>query len=101
MKLLAQINGIESPSTIFRENDTFLGDLTSRVLLYAIILAGFYFFVRLLLGGFMLLTSGGDPAKINSGKSSITAATIGLIIVVSTFFIAQILKTVLGINLPV
>jgi len=39
----------------------------------------------ILWGGFLLLTSGGSPERISSGKKAITAAIIGLVIVLVAF----------------
>lgn len=37
-----------------------------------------------LIGGFLLLTSGGSPNRIEQGKKAITGAVIGLVIVLSS-----------------
>jgi len=80
-------------------DEPFLEGLTSLILTYGIVLAGLYFFVRLLIGGFTMLTSVGDPGKIENGKQNLIHAFIGLIIVVSAFFIMQIISKLLGIRL--
>jgi len=98
MHLAAGITGITNPSTKFTNPDTLVGDIVSRFLLYAIAFAGLVFFVKLVSAGFNLLTSIGDPQKIQSATKSLTNALIGLVIVVSVYFLAQILATVLGLN---
>lgn len=98
--LAAGLDIPNQPSTIFKDSDTFLGLLTSQVLYYGIIIAAFYFFVRVLIGGFGLLSSGGDPAKIQAGQQSITHALVGLVIVVAAYFIAQLLKAIFGLDIP-
>jgi hypothetical protein len=98
MHLLAGITGINNPSTKFTNPNTLVGDLVSRFILYATAFAGLIFFVKLVAAGFNLLTSVGDPGKIQSATKSLTNALIGLIVVISVYFLAQILTAVLGIN---
>jgi hypothetical protein len=99
--LLAQITGINTPSTVFTNSDTLLTDITSRLLLYGIAVAGFIFFCQLLMGGFNYLTAMGDSGKINAASQGMTRAIIGLVIVISAYFIAQIMQYILGVNLGV
>ena len=59
-----------------------------------------------LIGGFLLLTSGGSPNRIEQGKKAITGAVIGLVIVLTsvvvihtffTFFVKpEVCKSTLG-----
>jgi hypothetical protein len=50
---------------------------------------GLILFVYILWGGFLYLTSGGDPEKTKKGKNKILYAVIGLLIVMSAYAIAQ------------
>jgi hypothetical protein len=43
--------------------------------------AGLVAVVMLVYGGYMMITSGGDPEKVEKGQSSISGAVIGLIVV--------------------
>lgn len=79
--------------------DITTGFIVSRVLLFAIISAGLVFFVKLIFSGYTYLTSLGEPAKIQAATKELTNAAIGLIVVISTFFIAQILQVVFGITI--
>ena len=76
-----------------------LGFWISRAIQYSIIIAGLIFFVKLILAGFTYLTSTGDSGKIQEATKEITNALIGLLLVVSVFFIKQILETVFGIKI--
>ncbi len=71
----------------------------ARILLFATIVSGLIFFVKLMMAGFSYLTSAGDSNKIQAATKEITNATIGLLIVISTFFLAQIIQVVLGIKI--
>lgn len=75
------------------------GRLISRILLFAIIAAGLVFFVKLILAGYTYLTSLGEPAKIQSASKELTNAAIGLVVVISAFFIAQIIQVIFGITI--
>ena len=66
---------------------------------FAIIGAGLFFFVRLISAGYTYLTSLGESAKIQSASKELLNAIIGLLIVVSAFFIAQIVQVIFGINI--
>ncbi|MDO8488224.1 MAG: hypothetical protein Q7S31_02820 [bacterium] len=100
---LTQITGIAKPAGL--NPDLFVGDilnvggLVSRILIYAIIAAGLFFFVRLLSGGYKFLTSSGDSAKIAGATKELTNAAIGLVVVITSFFLAQILEVIFGINI--
>lgn len=96
---LAQITVANNPSILFTNPDTFLGTLTSRILLFSIVLAGLYFFVRFLMSAFGYLTSLGDPGKIQAQTTQLTNAIVGLLIVVSAYFLAQIIQTIFGLQL--
>ncbi len=76
-----------------------LGRLVSRLLTFAIIGAGLFFFIRLISAGYAYLTSLGEPAKIQSASKELLKAIVGLLIVISTFFVAQIIQIVFGIKI--
>lgn len=99
---LAQIN-INTPPNLsglkFSDYSTLASAIVSRFLAFAILAAGLFFFVKLISAGYTYLTSLGEPAKIQSASKELTNATIGLIIVISAFFLAQIIQVVFGINI--
>jgi len=97
MTLAQGITGISTPGR-FTNPATLVSDLLSQGLLYAIVLAGLYFLARLIISGFSFLTSGGDPAKVQSATREINHALIGLIIIISAFFLGQIIETIFGID---
>lgn len=112
MIALLQITGVPVPSplTNFKfilnpslntafQNPSLITDVVSRLLTFAAVIAGLYFFVRLISSGFTYLTSLGEPAKIQAATKELTHALIGLIIVLTAFFLAQILQTALGIKI--
>lgn len=99
MHLLAQISVPPPRGLKFSNWNTLPADLFSRLLLFGIATAGLIFFVQLIMAGFNLLTSSGDPAKIQSATKALTNSITGLIIVISTYFLAQIIQAILGLQI--
>ncbi len=79
--------------------DVSLGKLVSRLIMFAIIVAGLIFFVQIISAGFSFLTSAGDSAKIQSATKNLLTAVIGLLVVISAFFLAQIIQFVFGVQI--
>lgn len=96
--MLAQI-AINTPGT-YNDYTTVVGSLITRLFQVGIILAGLYFFVRLVISGFTFLTGMGEPAKIQAAQAEILHAALGLIIVLSVFFVGQIINAIFGLSLP-
>lgn len=96
--MLAQITGFTSPSNRFNNFATLPGDITSRILLFAAAFSGLFFLVRLIMSGLNLMTAAGEPGKIQTAKTSLTNAAVGLFIVIFAFLIAQLLFSLLGLT---
>jgi hypothetical protein len=71
----------------------------ANIVKIAATLAGLGLFVMLVVAGFKLLTSRGDPQKSEEAKQTLTYAIIGLVVIVAGWLILKILGTVLGLNL--
>lgn len=99
MRPLAQINLPLPNNLIFNDANTLPADLFSRVMLFAIAAGGLIFFVQLIMAGFNLLTAAGDPGKIQSATKALTNSLVGLILVISTYFIAQIIEAIFGLQI--
>lgn len=78
---------------------TTIGDLVSVVVKNAFVLAGILCFILLILGGFNVIVSAGDPKKAEKGKGAITGAVIGLLLVIGSFWIIQIINKLTGLTL--
>lgn len=105
-----QIFGINQPpqikpssllSAIWDPNRTreSLALVVSRILTFAIAIIGLFFFVRLVSAGYGYLTNAGDQNKIQNASKELTNALIGLLLVISAFFIIQAIQTIFGINI--
>lgn len=82
-----------APASTF---DTY-GDLVSIVVKNAFVLAGIISFVLLIFGGFgVIVNAGGDAKKLEQAKKTTTAAVTGLILVVTSVLIVQLLAVVTG-----
>ena len=79
--------------------NTFIGELLSRILIFSVGAAGIYFFVQTVVAGFTFLTSMGEPAKAQAAQQTLVHSLIGLIIVISAFFLAQLIETIFGVNI--
>ena len=102
MKLLAQkipkysdIEGFKE----FKFAEKTIGDIISALLTYIFAIAGIILFVFLILGGFELLTSAGDPEKAKKAQGRITSALIGFLIIFLAYWLAQILEVIFGITI--
>ncbi|MBI3385033.1 hypothetical protein HY030_02470 [Candidatus Gottesmanbacteria bacterium] len=75
-----------------------IGAILSELIKYILPLSGILLLVFAIMGGFDLLTSGGDPKKTEAGKEKLTAAIIGFLIVFSAFWIYQITKYIFEVK---
>ncbi len=81
-----------------------IGDLlsgrgkTTGFIVFTSAFAGLLLLIYLIYGGLQLLTSGGDPKKVESGKSIITNAVFGFVIIIVAFLIVQVVGLFLGLS---
>lgn len=73
-------------------------EIIASAILLLIGFAGLIFFIMLLMGGLRYLTAGGDEKAITAARQTLTNAFIGLIIVVSSFVVTQIIFAVFNID---
>ncbi len=72
--------------------------LFGNVVSAALGLAGIVLFILLLVGGFKYITSGGDPKATESAQKTITYAILGLILILVSFLILVLIKTITGVD---
>ncbi|OGV89602.1 hypothetical protein A2Z41_02640 [Microgenomates group bacterium RBG_19FT_COMBO_39_10] len=71
----------------------------TRILTFAIGIGGGIATLLIIFGGLQVLTSGGNPEKVQSGKELITSAISGLLLIVFAVFILRIIGVeILGIS---
>jgi hypothetical protein len=93
---LAQIRGVNAPSIFFNNYTSLPADLLSRLLIFAIAAAGLFFFYRLLSAGFSYMSSLGDEVKLQQITKEVTNALFGLLIVICSYFLLQLLQFITG-----
>lgn len=76
-----------------------LGELLSQVLILLFAFAAILAFVFIVIGGIQWITAGGDKIAAQSARDRITAAVVGLVIVVAAFALTLIITTLLGVNI--
>jgi len=88
-----------SASPTFASFPTF-GALVNVIVRNAFVLAGLICFILLVFGGFtVIIGAGGDPKKLEHGKETLAGATLGLLIIVGSYWIIQILEKVSGLKI--
>jgi hypothetical protein len=73
-----------------------VGELFTRVVQVALAAAAVIFFAMIVWGGFRYLNAGGDPKEANTARQVFTSAAIGLLIVMASFVIIEILTKLAG-----
>ncbi len=99
-KVLAQADPlatikVNQPTGFFLDFGEMISKVLNIILIIAVILVLFY----LILGGISWLTSGGDKGKTESARNQITAAVVGLIIIVSSWAIMLFVQNILGLSI--
>ena len=77
------------------------GDLVNVIVQNAFVLSGVISFVLLVFGGLSVImgAGSGDTKKLDQGKQAITGAVVGLVIVITSLWLVQIIETLTGISL--
>ncbi len=75
-----------------------VGAIINLVLPYVFIIAGLILLFFLIAGGFQLMTSPGDEKAVASAKAKITNALIGFLLLFVSYWIVQIIQTILGFS---
>jgi hypothetical protein len=91
---------IGGPNGIFLPGRTFttFGQIVTLIVKNAVVFAGIISFVLLILGGFGIIVGAGsgDTKKLEQGKKAVTGAVVGLLIIVLSVLIVQIIATITG-----
>lgn len=64
----------------------------------ALIFAGVVALVLVIISGIKLITSSGDPKQVEGAKHTLTYAIIGLILILLSFLIIQVIGALTGAN---
>jgi len=72
--------------------------LIANLIYWLIIFSGTVAVFLIIFGGIKYLTSGGDQAKLESAKKTITWTIIGLILIISSFMIVNVIGDLTGVT---
>lgn len=99
--LALSINKTPIPITpgVDQANFDDLGGVFTRLLQYIFPLAGLILFVMILISGFQLLTSAGNPKGMESAKGRLTWGIVGFIVIFISFWLMKMLEFLLGITI--
>ena len=75
-----------------------LGTLIGNTLPYVFATAALALLIYLILGGFQLMTSRGDPKAAQGAQAKITNAIIGFVLIFLAYFIVQIFGQIFGLQ---
>lgn len=91
---------LQDMSETYKNFSTF-GDIVNVIIKNAFVLAGIMSFLLLVFGGFSVImgAGAGDTKQLEKGKQTITGAIAGLIIVVTSYWIVQIIEKLTGLHL--
>lgn len=93
------INGTSVPIPTGAQSDfKNLGDIVTRFLQYALPLSGLILFAMIIISGFQLLTSAGEPKKMETAKQRLTWGVAGFVIIFAAFWLMRALEFLLGIQ---
>lgn len=74
-----------------------VGALINTILPNVYIIAGLVIFIMIVMGGFSIISNGGDTSKAEDGKKIITSAIMGLLVLFASYWIIQIIQVVTGV----
>ena len=89
-----EIGKIKTPEGFPTDINSIIGPAVNLILAAA----GLIFFFMLIAGGFRYLSAGGDEKAAQEARKTLTNAFVGLIIVVASFLIAQLLFNLFGLS---
>jgi uncharacterized membrane protein (DUF373 family) len=75
-----------------------VGSIVSSILPYLFGAAGIALLIYLILGGFQMMVSRGDPKAMQGAQAKITNALIGFVIVIFAFLIVQLFGQIFGLQ---
>lgn len=73
-----------------------LASLFSKIIGAMTIIAGLWFIIQFILGGYGFISAGGDTDALNHARDKIVHAIIGLVVVIAAYAIAGIVGAIFG-----
>lgn len=94
---LEEIQGSAFPKAP-KLSETTPGSIIGTILPYIFGAAAIALLIYLVVGGFQLMTSRGDPKAAQSAQAKITNAIVGFVIIIIAFFIVQLFGQIFGLQ---
>ena len=99
---IAPTGGIHGPGPTVPTTSTGVGESVAHFVSVVIglftLVAGLWFLIQLILGGYAYMSAGGNKEKAQTASQKITQALLGLVIVVLAIFIINLLGYILNID---
>ena len=99
---IAPDGGLHGPGPTVPTNEGALGESAAHLISVVIglftLVAGLWFLIQLILGGYAYMSAGGNKEKAQAASQKITQALTGLVIVVLAIFIVNLLGYILNID---
>lgn len=92
---------IDSPAIFPPAANPNVGSLASTILQVLISLAGVLAFVFVIIAGLKMVTSGGDSKKLDSAKSTLFYAIIGLLVALLALVIVNLVQRFVGSSIAI
>ena len=93
----AELSGDLVPSTLSK-NDNIIS-IIRAIIQFILVVAFVLAFIMLLIGGIRWITAGGDEKAVGSARNMITAALIGLVIVLVAFALIRLVETFFNVSI--
>lgn len=75
-----------------------LGGIISSLTKYIFVFAGLALLLYIISGGFKLMTSSGDPAKVKEGQAVLTNGIVGFLVIFIAYWLVQAIGLIFGIE---
>jgi len=100
MNRLASIHNpiVPSPGQDPESVVNLLGSSVNAIITFLFIGAFLFFFIMLIWGGINFILSGGDKEKTAKAKEKLTAAVIGIVVVLLAFALVNLISYIFGVN---
>ena len=99
---IAPTSGLHGPGPTAPATSTGVGESVAHLISVVIglftLVAGLWFLIQLILGGYAYMSAGGNKEKAQTASQKITQALLGLVIVVLAIFIINLLGYILNID---
>lgn len=92
-------NPLLETETYINDPVGFLQAFLPKLFTLALIITSIVFLFMMLIGGIAWMTAGGDKTAVESARSRVTNALIGLFIVFSVFAIAGVIHVLFGVDI--